>query len=76
MAEPQWILLVTAYVDPSVEADWNRWYDAVHVPEILACPGVHRAIRSVSSSPTSRWWASSRGPSTIRRKRFDLVLSL
>ena len=53
MAEPQWILLVTAYVDPSVEADWNRWYDAVHVPEILACPGVHRAIRCETGEATS-----------------------
>jgi hypothetical protein len=51
MAEPQWILVVSAHVAPEVEADWNRWYDEVHVPEILACPGVHRAVRCETGEP-------------------------
>jgi len=53
MAEPQWILVVTAYVEPEVEADWNRWYDEVHVPEILACPGVHRSTRCETAEPAA-----------------------
>jgi hypothetical protein len=53
MAEPQWVLVVTAYVDPSVEADWNKWYDEVHVPEIQACPGVHRAMRCETAEPAT-----------------------
>jgi hypothetical protein len=49
MADTGWFLVVTAHIDPSVEAAWNKWYDEVHVPEILACPGVHRAVRCETS---------------------------
>lgn len=34
------LLIVIAEVDPEVEADWNRWYDEVHLPDATACPGV------------------------------------
>ncbi|MEA2813650.1 MAG: hypothetical protein QOI93_1347, partial [Rhodospirillaceae bacterium] len=37
-ALPNCLLIVTAEVDASVEADWNRWYDDVHLPDALACP--------------------------------------
>jgi hypothetical protein len=37
---PNCLLVVTAEVDAEVEAEWNRWYDEVHVPDVLACPGV------------------------------------
>src|SRR5271170_312303 len=30
---PPCLLIVTAEVDASVEADWNRWYDEVHLPD-------------------------------------------
>ena len=54
-----WILLVTAAVAPEIEAEWNRWYDEVHVPEILACPGVHSAIRCETSHAASvRGWTA------------------
>ncbi len=39
-ALPNCLLIVTAEVDAAVEADWNRWYDEVHVPDVLACSGV------------------------------------
>lgn len=42
-------LIVTAEVDPEVEADWNAWYDTVHLPDALACPGVLSGTRYVSS---------------------------
>ncbi len=48
MSEKSWLLVVLAEVEPEVEADWNRWYNAVHVPEILACPGLHRCTRYAS----------------------------
>ena len=44
-ALPKCLLVVTAEVDPAVEADWNRWYDEVHLPDALACPGVLRGRR-------------------------------
>ena len=47
------LLIVTAEVDASVEADWNRWYDDVHLPDALACPGVRAGRRYVSSGEIS-----------------------
>jgi hypothetical protein len=45
---PSCLLIVTAEVDVAVEADWNRWYDEVHLPDALACPGVLSGRRYVS----------------------------
>ena len=50
---PDCLLIVTAEVDTSVEADWNRWYDEVHLPDALACPGVRAGRRYVSSGEIS-----------------------
>ena len=46
---PNCLLIVTAEVDTAVEADWNRWYDDVHLPDALACPGVLAGRRYVTS---------------------------
>jgi hypothetical protein len=48
-ALPNCLMIVTAEVDEAVEAEWNRWYDEVHLPDALACPGVLRGRRYVSS---------------------------
>jgi hypothetical protein len=48
MSQPNCLLIVTAEVDAAVEADWNRWYDEVHLPDALACPGVLRGRRYVT----------------------------
>ena len=54
MAElPQCLLVVTVEVDAAVEADWNAWYDTVHLPDALTCPGVLRGRRYVSSGEIS-----------------------
>ena len=45
---PNCLLIVTAEVDSEVEADWNRWYDEIHLPDALACPGVLSGRRYVS----------------------------
>jgi hypothetical protein len=45
---PECLLIVTAEVDAAVEAEWNRWYDTVHLPDALKCPGVRRGRRYVS----------------------------
>jgi hypothetical protein len=50
---PGCLLIVTAEVDPAVEADWNRWYDTVHLPDALRCPGVLRGRRYVSTGEVS-----------------------
>jgi hypothetical protein len=35
----EWLLVVDVAVDPSVEQQWNNWYDTKHLPEIVDCPG-------------------------------------
>ena len=50
---PGCLLIVTAEVDPAVEAEWNRWYDTVHLPDALRCPGVRSGRRYVSSGDVS-----------------------
>ena len=57
---PNCLLIVTAEVDAAVEADWNRWYDEVHLPDALACPGVLSGRRYLSSGEISE---SDRGQS-------------
>jgi hypothetical protein len=58
---PRCLLIVTAEVDAEVETDWNHWYDTVHLPDALACPGVLRGRRYVQSGEASR---SDRGSSS------------
>lgn len=48
MTLPNCLLIVTAEIDASVEAEWSRWYDEVHLPDALACPGVLAGRRYVS----------------------------
>jgi len=50
---PKCLLVVTAEIDPAVEAEWNRWYDSVHLPDALKCPGVLRGRRYVSTGEIS-----------------------
>jgi len=57
---PNCLMVVTAEVDPEVEADWNRWYDEVHLPDALACPGVLSGRRYVSTGEIAE---SERGQS-------------
>jgi hypothetical protein len=52
---PACLLIVTARIDGDVEDAWNRWYDEVHLPEALACPGVlaGRRYRADGAAATS-----------------------
>jgi hypothetical protein len=50
---PQCLLIVTAHIDPAFEADWNTWYDEVHLPDALACPGVLRGARYIAARDAS-----------------------
>lgn len=40
-----WLLVVDVEVDQKVEDEWNQWYDNVHLPSILACPGFRTGSR-------------------------------
>jgi len=50
---PDCTLVVTAEIDVSVEDDWNKWYDEVHLPEALACPGVVAGRRYFAANEAS-----------------------
>jgi hypothetical protein len=72
-ALPNCLLIVTAEVDPEVEAEWNRWYDEVHLPDALACPGVLTGRRYVSADVSE----SERGQgSRTGRKVYTTVYEL
>lgn len=47
MALPEWVMVVAGEVDAEVLDEWNTWYDEVHLPEIVECPGFERATRYV-----------------------------
>ena len=53
MTLPNCLLIVTAEVDADVEAEWSRWYDEVHLPDALACPGVLAGRRDCSVGEVS-----------------------
>ena len=53
MSLPNCLLIVTAEVDAEVEAEWSRWYDDVHLPDALACPGVLAGRRYCSVGEVS-----------------------
>ena len=50
---PECLLIVTVEVDTAIEAEWNRWYDTVHLPDALKCPGVRRGRRYVCQGEIS-----------------------
>jgi len=41
-------LIVKAEVEESIEDQWNEWYNTIHVPEVMACPGFLSARRLLS----------------------------
>jgi hypothetical protein len=64
MTEQRCLLIVTAEIDPELEAEWNRWYDTVHLPDALACPGVisgrrYPSVGQVGSSERGQRQVSS-----------------
>ena len=37
--------------DPSREDEFNRWYNEIHVPDVLSAPGVIQGTRYVNTDP-------------------------
>lgn len=71
---PTCLFIVTVEVDPEVEAAWNRWYDEVHLPDALACPGVLRGRRYVSAGDATSMDRGQRGATA--RKVYTTVYAL
>ena len=48
----RWLLTVESNCcDQSREKEFNKWYDTVHLPDILETPGFVRAVRYENTSP-------------------------
>lgn len=50
---PEWLNAVTVDVADAYAGEFDRWYNEVHVPEILACPGwrANRRYECVDGEP-------------------------
>ena len=71
---PRCLLIVTAEIDAEVETDWNQWYDSVHLPEALACPGVLRGRRYAQSGEAGKVYVTVyelAGPEAVTTPEFQ-----
>ncbi len=49
----RWLLTVESNcADPSKEKEFNKWYDTVHLPDLLETPGFVRAMRYENTNPS------------------------
>jgi len=48
MSDEPLIHIVRVDIEPAHEAAFNEWYDNIHIPEILACPGWLSARRLIA----------------------------
>lgn len=55
MARPY--LVVRANIEPGVMDDFHRWYEEVHLPHVMAIPGIVRAYRSNCHRSGINWTA-------------------
>jgi hypothetical protein len=44
MSRAPW-MLVTAVVDPAIRTEFDHWHRSVHLPKVLAIPGIARGTR-------------------------------
>jgi hypothetical protein len=60
------------FADDALEAEWNRWYDEVHVPELLSVPGFHSATRFQERGAPRRYLALYEvdGPEVFETERY------
>lgn len=73
MALAKHLLVVSVTVDPSVETEWNDWYNNVHLPEIGVCPGFLSSTRYVSETPQRNYLTvyEIEGPSALESVEFQ-----
>jgi hypothetical protein len=54
---PRVVLITSVDIADSAEAEFNRWYNEVHLPEVLACPGFASATRYECTDGQPRYLA-------------------
>lgn len=68
-------LLRAEFSDPAREADWNRWYEEKHVPELLTVPGIVSCTRYQQRGAPGRYLAAYEieGPDVFNEPRYREV---
>ena len=44
--------IVMIDIDPKVEAEFNKWYNEVHLPPVMACEGYISGMRLIAGDPS------------------------
>jgi hypothetical protein len=57
MLDAEYVSVVTVDIDPTVEDEFNRWYNDVHVGEVLDCPGWISGARYVAVEGSPKYLA-------------------
>lgn len=67
--------IVMVDIDEENEAAFNDWYDNVHLPDILACPGwlSARRFRCVEGGPRYVAMYEITGPEAYSTPEFDAI---
>lgn len=74
MDRSDYLLVVTSRPEAAIEADWNSWYEEVHLPEIADCPGFGQAARYRHDAPGERNYLAVYevdGPEALRSDEFN-----
>jgi hypothetical protein len=73
---PDYVYVVRArFGCPEREAAWHRWYDEVHIPQILSVPGFH-SVRRYRQIDRPEWFAAEYGidsPAVFEQPRYAEV---
>lgn len=48
------VSIVIATIDSDLDDEFNKWYNEVHLPEIVTCPGFISGTRYVADTPNGR----------------------
>ena len=57
MLDADYVSVVTVDIDPAVDDEFNRWYNDVHVGEVLDCPGWISGARYVAVEGSPKYLA-------------------
>lgn len=57
MLDAEYVSVVTVDIEPEVENEFNRWYNEIHVGEVLDCPGWISGARYVAVEGSPKYLA-------------------
>jgi len=71
-----YLWVVEARIEADIEPEWNSWYDTVHLPEIMTCPGFREATRLVHEREGTRVYLAIYeidGPEAVQSETFNRI---